>query len=512
MVEENEKLRKQVKSAFQLRALSLKREALDYAVKLLSAFDAAQRSTWIERILAALAKQNVNSPLLDLKTFQSAVTTCTNKKSDQSRLFNLIDVFSAPRIRYDGNTGKIVIISGEGATIAKQNHVGDMFRNRLSLVLQRAQRSSVFEHFPLSSVEDLLSTPQKGDGVIILGILSQRDAETYQIEDLTGSIPVDLSKATFHSGLFTDGCIMLLEGNCCEGILEVSGVGLAPIETSLATRSHFGYDNWFGGESTVACCAVPRLQKANAKNPDARIVFVSDTWLDDQRVMKGIYSMLLGFAEMPPLAFIFCGNFCSRADPSSVFQKLKDGFRHFAKIASQLCLEHQGLQNSTFVFVPGPEDPSLSSVLPRPPLPYSLFEELKGVPNCSFASNPCRIQYADQEIVVFRQEIVEKMCRNSIHMPPKTADIAEQLCKTIASVGHLCPLPLHVSPVHWQMDHALTLYPLPDLVILADQFQQFVIPQHGCIFANPSSFARSQLDFLVYYPSSAEIERSTIII
>lgn len=63
----------------------------------------------------------------------------------------------------------------------------------------------------------------------------------------------------------------------------------------------------------------------------------------------------------------------------------------------------------------------------RPPLPYSLFEELKGVPNRSFASNPCRIQYADQEIVVFRYDIVEKMCRNSIHMPSKTADIAEQV-------------------------------------------------------------------------------------
>lgn len=63
----------------------------------------------------------------------------------------------------------------------------------------------------------------------------------------------------------------------------------------------------------------------------------------------------------------------------------------------------------------------------RPPLPFQLFELMKNVPNCSFASNPCRIQYTNQEIVVMRYDLVEKMCRNSIHMPSITADIAEHV-------------------------------------------------------------------------------------
>ncbi len=52
---------------------------------------------------------------------------------------------------------------------------------------------------------------------------------------------------------------------------------------------------------------------------------------------------------------------------------------------------------------------------------------MRDVPNCSFASNPCRIQYTNQEIVIMRHDLVEKMCRNSIHMPSTTADIPEHV-------------------------------------------------------------------------------------
>ncbi|VDK58972.1 unnamed protein product [Gongylonema pulchrum] len=79
-------------------------------------------------------------------------------------------------------------------------------------------------------------------------------------------------------------------------------------------------------------------------------------------------------------------------------------------------------------------------------------------------------------------------------------------CYTIASAGHLSPLPLHISPVFWQMDCYLTLYPLPDLVIVADRFEDFHYEVDGTIFANPSSFARTDLEFYVYYPATRLIE------
>lgn len=41
----------------------------------------------------------------------------------------------------------------------------------------------------------------------------------------------------------------------------------------------------------------------------------------------------------------------------------------------------------------------------------------KKVSTAVFTSNPCRIQYCTQEIVVFREDIVTKMCRNCVKFP-----------------------------------------------------------------------------------------------
>uniref|UniRef100_F1KYE6 DNA polymerase epsilon subunit n=1 Tax=Ascaris suum TaxID=6253 RepID=F1KYE6_ASCSU len=508
---DSDRLRKQLKTAFQLRSYSLKRDTLEYAVNILTEFDDAQRSRWIERIIDAISKLSLNSPLLDLETFQSAVANCANKNAAKSEsLFNVIDIFSAPRFDYDDSLNKLVLIPGEASAIGNCDDAVNLLRNRLKFVTQRVLRSSAFEHYHLSTVETLLGSASRADNVIVLGLLTQCSADSYQVEDLTGSMPVDLSNATFHSGLFTDGCIMLLEGSYSAGLLTVSGVGLAPIETADATRAFFGNENWFGGESAVAYRTVPRLRSANLKYTDARIVFLSDVWLDDPKVMKGLYNLFVGFSESPPIAFVFCGNFCSCAGTPDAYNRLTDGFRHLANIISEQIDENSQLAESHFVFVPGSDDPTIGTILPRPPLPFALFEQMKKIPNCSFASNPCRIQYANQEIVILRHDIIEKMCRNSIHMPSATRDIAEHFCRTIASVGHLTPLPLHVCPVLWQMDYCLRLYPLPDLVVIADQFQQFALSQHECLFANPGSFARSQLEFHVYYPSAGEIEPSSV--
>ena len=54
----------------------------------------------------------------------------------------------------------------------------------------------------------------------------------------------------------------------------------------------------------------------------------------------------------------------------------------------------------------------------RPPLPPSVTERFRArVPNSVFQSNPCRIKYCTQEIVVFREDIINKMRRNCIWAP-----------------------------------------------------------------------------------------------
>lgn len=59
-------------------------------------------------------------------------------------------------------------------------------------------------------------------------------------------------------------------------------------------------------------------------------------------------------------------------------------------------------------------------MLPQSPLPPLMVRELvRRVPNITFGSNPCRIRYFTQEIVLFRDDVMSRMMRNAVHMGPE---------------------------------------------------------------------------------------------
>lgn len=49
------------------------------------------------------------------------------------------------------------------------------------------------------------------------------------------------------------------------------------------------------------------------------------------------------------------------------------------------------------------------------------------VPNVVVATNPFRIRYCTKNIVVFREDILTKLCRNSIYFP-SNSDIPKEVC------------------------------------------------------------------------------------
>lgn len=181
-----------------------------------------------------------------------------------------------------------------------------------------------------------------------------------------------------------------------------------------------------------------------------------------------------------------------------------------------------------FVFVPGPADPYDVSnlILPRRPLPATLTKAVRDkLPKVTFASNPCRITYKSQEIVVFRDDLMSRMLRNTVRLKNDLSSLANrellemmqsengeqmlgmsaqmdnwtddqkgearskvlsqfvslrrsewllysstplitvpQLVQTILDQSHLAPLSLQVRPVLWEFDQALRLFPLPTAV------------------------------------------------
>ena len=366
-----------------------------------------------------------------------------------------------------------------------------------------ASSSEEKKQFKLKTVEYLRSSTAKQTGLIVLGMLTQVEHGKYSIEDPTGVINLDMTEAKFHTGLFTENCFVLVEGWYEDGILHVAAMGFPPAETSEVSRALFGNHNFFGGPLNTCAKSNVKLQKLEKEMDDAMFVFLSDVWLDKANVLEKLEKVFAGYAEQPPTCFVLMGNFLSTPYGNDETNILKNHLKTLADIIS----EHEELlEKSTFVFVPGPTDPGFTNIFPRPPMPKLLTEEfLKKIPTAKFVSNPCRIQFCTQELVIFREDIVSKMCRNCIYFP-ESGDISNHFTKTLISQGHLAPLPLHTCPVYWDFDRSMYLYPLPDLVVIADKFDPFQQQMMQCNVINPGSFGKNDFAFKTYFPKSKKIE------
>lgn len=145
------------------------------------------------------------------------------------------------------------------------------------------------------------------------------------------------------------------------------------------------------------------------------------------------------------------------------------------------------------MFVPGPLDITVNSTLPRRPLLASLTGKLKTkIPKVHFATNPCRIKFFDQEIVIFREDLMARILRNVVGVKPdvKSEDLKRfvrvnasfydmkilklynfQLVQSILDQSHLSPLTIDIQPVLSDYDHSLRLYPLPTTVSVRIQLE-----------------------------------------
>lgn len=134
------------------------------------------------------------------------------------------------------------------------------------------------------------------------------------------------------------------------------------------------------------------------------------------------------------------------------------------------------------------------------------LEKLLGTGTVILASNPCRIRYCTQEIVVFRDDVVKKFRRHSIVNDSMIGDENEwqTTAEFLLNQGHLSPEPMTVSPVYWEFDASLRLFPLPDVVrqispcaccafmfcfqfVMADPYEAHDSTHEGCTLINPGT-------------------------
>ncbi|XP_056401308.1 DNA polymerase epsilon subunit 2 [Hyla sarda] len=521
-----DKLKSKVSSAFKMHGLLLRGEASKYLSEVLRSVNEVEIEDVIDSIIDAVEKQPLSSNMIEKSTVETAVQECSRSCDETiEHIFNIIGAFDVPRFIYNSERKKFLPLKianyPEPNLLASARDKAELFRERYTILQQRTHRHELFtapviganpdegrSKFQLKTVENLLGSAAKMGEVIVLGMITQLKEGKYFLEDPSGTVQLDLSKAQFHSGLYTESCFVLAEGWYEDKVFHVNAFGFPPTEPSSTTRAYYGNSNFFGGPSATSVKASVKLKQLEEENEDAMFVFVSDLWLDHVEVIEKLHVMFSGYSTAPPTCFIFCGNFSSAPYGKNQNQSLKETLKNLADVICEYPTIHK---SSRFVFVPGPEDPGPGFILPRPPIAEHITADFRQrVPFSIFTTNPCRIQYCTQEIIVFREDLVNKMCRNCVRFPSNSLDIPNHFVKTILSQGHLTPLPLFVSPVYWAYDYTLRLYPLPDLVVVADKYDPFSISNTECLTINPGSFPRSGFSFKVYYPSNKTAEDSKL--
>lgn len=221
------------------------------------------------------------------------------------------------------------------------------------------------------------------------------------------------------------GTIVICDGEYDDSIMKVRFMCLPPWVHMEDVSPIFANSNTFGGPSQTSLKFSENLRNVELANEDGMIAFISDFWLDEVENLNKFKLILDGFADYPPIAIVICGQFLTVTINSTNISKLEDGFRTMA----DLIVEYPNILETTkFIFVPGSGDIGGFKIFPRGPMPqHCLKYFINKVPNTILAPNPCRIQICTKEIIVLRENLVSKFCRNTLHFPSDEKPIYEHV-------------------------------------------------------------------------------------
>lgn len=302
-----------------------------------------------------------------------------------------------------------------------------------------------------------------------------------------------------------------------EGALEIIAIGQPPCETRETARSIYGHIDFMGvGASSLAEDANWAVRIKN-ELPDLHFFFLSDVWLDNPATMVGLRKMFDSCIENDfiPKLIVMCGNFSSHSIAHGSGRDIQRYQDNFESLADLLASYPQITRTTHIVLVPGPLDVTVNSLLPRKPIMSQFTSRLRArIPHLHLGTNPCRIKFFHQEIVVFRDDSMARMLRNVVGhgvKPNVSGDVLKRfLVQTVLDQAHLSPLTINVQPILPDFDHALRLYPLPTAVILADKYDRFKMTYTGCHVFNPGSFVGQNFVFSAYKPAEANSEECVL--
>ncbi|KAK0862254.1 DNA-directed DNA polymerase epsilon, subunit B [Friedmanniomyces endolithicus] len=418
--------------------------------------------------------------------------------TDLRAWLKVTSAYDQPRSTYDVDKKHFVQLTHKPSLLPPPSRKTAVFRERYNTIHQRLLRNEAFQTPSFSSRSttlartDSITTQQfykltpianllgrGGTSHLLLGMLVIAPTGVLALNDPSGSISLDLQHAQplqgEDSAYFCPGMIVLVDGVYEEdwagagssGLGNTGGIGgsiggrfLAfsigspPVEkrnVSLGISTNatevgggFGWTDFLGlGSERAVGERMRRLERRLLNDhtiPESKkLVVMSEVTLDQPSTLAALHMVLAQYAAAPhpPLAFILLGNFCSQpalAGASTGSIEYKELFNSLAAVLRDY---PSLLLHSTWIFVPGDNDPwasafsaGASTVLPREAVPELLTSRVQrvfieaGVPREEVAgkvvwtSNPARVSLCGpaQEVLVVRDDVSGRLRRNAVRI------------------------------------------------------------------------------------------------
>lgn len=433
---------------------------------------------------------------------------------DARSWLKVIDAFQQPRFTYDVDKKHFLTISTKPSLFPDPKEKTRVFRERYNIIHQRLQRNSSFQapsltaagpkapssrrkqkggaaeirsHYKLTPIANLLG--RGGSSHLLLGMLVIAPTGTLALNDLSGSISLDLQHASPMAvagdciPYFCPGMIVLVDGIYEEdwagtgssGLGNTGGVGgtiggrfvgfeifhpaVEKRDISLGINLNagdlgggFGWVDFLGQGSERAIGSRMKKLERRLLGPESdlpiqarKMIIMSELTLDEPTTLSALRMVLQEYAanEHPPMVFLLMGNFCSKAGMAGSGTGSIEYKELFNELAAVLADFPSLLRSSTWVFVPGDNDPwesafsaGASTLTPREGVPDIFTNRIKRAfanaknelgaagkkgeieGEAIWTSNPCRLSLFGpaHEVVIFRDDMSGRLRRNAIRI------------------------------------------------------------------------------------------------
>ena len=225
---------KQLTKAFRLRGLSVRKEAVRAIESVLRQEDDAKQA--LEQILdgikARIDRAELRSSMVDIETVRQVVATLTKNDDDFARdSIRVFSAFDTPEVRFNPSQKQFAALDSKRRRLhANAAAKIALYRDRFTVMRERVLRSPMFTPPLLGAASSKVSTycqitpleslPSAVGKHYLLAMLTELEEGTLYLEDLNANVKLDLSAVTAADGIFTDHCIVLVEGSMVDGVFH----------------------------------------------------------------------------------------------------------------------------------------------------------------------------------------------------------------------------------------------------------------------------------------------------